>query len=58
MDRSVIFKQIVGEIPLQAANFLVFYIQVMRLQFYKHKQEVMFVTSGFMVCAGQLLEAT
>lgn len=42
--------------PLRAETFFIFYIQITCLQFYDHKQEVMFVASGFIVCAGRLLE--
>lgn len=37
--------------PLRSVTFFRFYIQDTCLLFHNHKQEVMLVTSGFIVCA-------
>lgn len=37
--------------PLRTVTFFIFYIQDTCLQSHNHKQEVMFVTSGFIVPA-------
>lgn len=37
--------------PLRTVAFFIFYIQGTCLHFHNHKQEVIFATSGFIVCA-------